>query len=290
MELRHLYSFLVVAEERSFTRAALRLHIAQPPLSKRIRELEDELGVQLFSRSTRKVDLTEAGRAFQRHISALPAFIDEAVQASRRAHRGETGTLRIGYTGRASQSQLPGLMSRLRQVYPDIALDLHGPATTGALRIKLLEGELDVALCFLPIDGPDIATRATTEIEFAVALPANHPLARLSVVKPEQVQSEPFVAYPAGKGFHLRMAMESICREAGFAPHVIRETDASQSLLCQIAAGTGIGLIPMETAALNIEGVEFRPLPAGTLRLQHGLAWRADNSNPVLARLLELSP
>jgi len=288
MELRHLYSFLVVAEEQNFTRAALRLHIAQPPLSKRIRELEEELGVKLFERSTRKVALTEAGRAFHKYIAALPSVIEEAVQASRRAHRGETGTLRIGYTGRASQSQLPGLMSRLRQVYPDVVLDLHGPATTAALRMKLLENELDVALCFLPIEGPGIATRATTEIEFAMALPASHPLAGQAEVEPGQVQSEPFVAYPAGKGFHLRMAMERICREAGFVPYVIRETEASQSLLCQIAAGTGVGLIPMETAALNIEGVVFRPLPTGALRLQHGLAWRQDSANPVLARLLEL--
>lgn len=288
MELRHLQSFLVVAEEQSFTRAALRLHIAQPPLSKRIRELEDELGVRLFERSTRKVALTEAGRVFYKHIAGLPGLIDEAVQASRRAQRGETGVLRIGYTGRASQSQLPGLMSRLRQAYPDIVLDLHGPATTGALRLKLLEDELDLALCFLPIDGPDIASRATSEIEFAIALPSSHVLARQPVVQARQVRGEPFVAYPAGKGFHLRMAMESICREAGFVPYVIRETEASQSLLCQIAAGTGVGLIPMEIAALDIEGVVFRPLPSSTLRLQHGLAWRQGNANPVLARLLEL--
>lgn len=288
MEFRHLYSFLVVAEEQNFTRAALRLHVAQPPLSKRIRELEDELGVRLFERSTRKVALTEAGHSFHRHISALPAFLEEAVQAARRAHRGETGVLRIGYTGRASQSQLPGLMSRLRQAYPDVVLDLFGPATTGALKIKLLEDELDVALCFLPIDAPGLETRETTEIEFAIALPVDHPLARQAVVRPEEIQDEPFVAYPSGKGFHLRMAMEAICRDAGFIPHVIRESEASQSLLCQIAAGIGVGLIPMETAGLNIEGVVFRPLPPEALRLQHGLAWRHSNSNPVLARLLEL--
>jgi len=288
MELRHLISFIVVAEERSFTRAALRLHIAQPPLSQRIRELEDELGARLFERSTRKVALTSAGRAFLDHVRGLPRQLDEAVQACRRAQRGETGKLRLGYTGRASQAQLPRLLGQLRHAYPDVMLDIQGPLPTGALRLKLLEDELDAALCFLPIEGPGLQTRVSLESEFAMALPASHPMARARRLALRQLQAEPFVAYPSGQGFHLRQAMEAICRDAGFVPRVVRESEASQTLLCLIAAGVGVGLIPREIEALNIEGVVFRALPRQARRIQHGLAWRQGNDNPALGRLLDL--
>ncbi|MBO9353509.1 LysR family transcriptional regulator [Bordetella petrii] len=288
MELRHLLSFIVVAEEQSFTRAAHRLHIAQPPLSQRIRELEAELGARLFERSTRKVALTSAGQVFLDHVRTLPSQIDVAVQACRRAQRGETGKLRLGYTGRASQAQLPPLLSKLRQAYPDIMLDIQGPLPTGALRLKLLEDELDAALCFLPIEGPGLRARVSLESEFAMALPASHPLARPRKLQLRQLQGEPFVAYPAGRGFHLRQAMDAACHDAGFVPRVVRESEASQTLLCLIAAGVGVGLIPREIEALNIEGVVFRPLPRDARRIQHGLAWRQDNANPALGRLLDL--
>lgn len=288
MELRHLLSFIVVAEELNFTRAARRLHIAQPPLSQRIRELEDHLGVRLFERSTRSVALTSAGRVFLDHIRVLPSQIDEAVQASRRAQLGETGKLRLGYTGRASQAQLPRLLSRLRQAYPDVMLDLHGPLPTGALRLRLLEDELDAALCFLPVEGPGLSTRASSESEFAIALPAAHPLAQSKRLALRTLREETFVAYPVGQGFHLRLAMEALCRDAGFVPRVVRESEASQTLLCLIAAGVGVGLIPREIEALNIEGVVFRSLPRSARRIQHGLAWRRDNTNPALGRLLEV--
>ena len=288
MEWRHLISFIVVAEERSFTRAALRLHIAQPPLSQRIRELEDELGARLFERSTRKVALTSAGRAFLDHVRGLPRQLEEAVQACRRAQRGETGKLRLGYTGRASQAQLPRLLGQLRHAYPDVMLDIQGPLPTGALRLKLLEDELDAALCFLPIEGPGLQTRVSLESEFAMALPASHPMARARRLALRQLQAEPFVAYPSGQGFHLRQAMEAICRDAGFVPRVVRESEASQTLLCLIAAGVGVGLIPREIEALNIEGVVFRALPRQARRIQHGLAWRQGNDNPALGRLLDL--
>ncbi|MCD0505376.1 LysR substrate-binding domain-containing protein [Bordetella petrii] len=288
MELRHLFSFIVVAEEASFTRAARRLHIAQPPLSQRIRELEDEVGARLFERSTRKVALTSAGQAFLEHVRGLPRLIDDAVEASRRAQAGQTGKLRLGYTGRASQAQLPRLLSRLRQAYPDIMVDIQGPLPTGALRLMLLEDELDAALCFLPVQGPGLSTRVSLESELAMALPASHPYAQARRLHLRQLQAEPFVAYPSGQGFHLRQAMEVICRDAGFVPRVVRESAASQTLLCLIAAGVGVGLIPREIQALNVEGVVFRALPKSARRVQHGLAWRQDNANPVLGRLLEL--
>ncbi len=289
MELRHLQGFMAVAMEQNFTRAARRLHIAQPPLSQRIRELEEDLGVKLFDRNTRYVALTVAGTVFLEHIQPMFHQLDTAIHACRRAARGETGRLRLGYTGRASQERLPLLVRDYRRAFPDINLDIQGPLPTGELRLKLLNDELDAALCFLPIDGPGIESRVLMESELSIAVSESHPLAMTSGVTLAQLAEDPFVAYPAAKGFHLRKAMETLCREAGFVPHVARETEASQTLLCLIAAGTGVGVIPREIETLNIAGIVYHPLLAGASRLQHGLAWRTDNTNPALERMLTLA-
>ncbi len=288
MELRHLHGFLAVAQEQSFTRAAWRLNIAQPPLSQRIRELEEELGVKLFDRSTRRVALTVAGKVFLEHVQPVLHHIDSAVEACRKAERGETGRLRLGYTGRASQEKLPSLVRDFRRSSPDVSLDIQGPLATGELRLRLLNDELDAALCFLPIEGPGIQSHVFMESALAIAMNESHPLADTSSLSLAQLANEAFVAYPSGQGFHLRQAMDRLCREAGFEPRVVRETAASQTLLCLVAAGTGVGLIPREIENMNIEGVVFRDLPPHTRRLRHGLAWRVDNANPALSHLLAL--
>jgi DNA-binding transcriptional LysR family regulator len=289
MELRHLRSFVAVAEESSFSRAALRLPIAQPPLSRRIVELEEELNLKLFNRSTRCVSLTEAGETYLEHIRPLLDGLDRAAEAARRAERGETGKLRLGYTGRASQEHLPGLLNRFRRTFPDVNLDIRGPSPSGTLRLELLERRLDAILCFLPISDPGINSQVFTESEFSIALPISHRYARSQQLALEELRHEPFVAYPSGPLFHLRQAMDQICMDAGFVPHVVRESEASQTLLCLIAAGVGIGIIPQETRALAVEGVVFKPLPQTARRVQHGLAWLRDNSNPVLGKLLSIA-
>jgi DNA-binding transcriptional LysR family regulator len=288
VELRHLQSFIAVAIELNFTRAAWRLNIAQPPLSQRIRELEEELGVKLFDRSTRKVSLTIPGKVFLEQVQPIFQQLDGAVEACRRAERGETGRLRLGYTGRASQERLPSLVRDFRRACPDVNLDILGPLATGELRLKLLNDELDAALCFLPIEGPGMQSLVFMESELSIALNEAHPLAQAANLTLSQLASEPFVAYPAGKGFHLRKAMDELCQKAGFVPRVVRETAASQTLLCLIAAGAGVGLIPREIEALNIEGVVYRPLPPDIGRLRHGLAWLSGNANPALAALLTM--
>ncbi|GAA5237119.1 LysR family transcriptional regulator [Verticiella sediminum] len=289
MELRHLRSFLTVARERNFTRAAALLHIAQPPLSLRIRELEEDIGVRLFERSTRHVDLTPAGVAFQQRVTELLMLLDRAVEDARRAHDGLTGTLRIGYTGRASHAVLPQLIGELRLKLPDVRLDLVGPGSSGPLAAELLRGNVDVALCFLPVQGESVRTRSLSEVEFVVALPATHRLASRAKVPIKVLREEPFVAYPADQGLRLREAVDDECERAGFLPRVVKEASTSQVLLCLVAAGTGVAIIPREIQDLDaIEGVVCREIEPQPRRLAHGIAWREDNPNPALRRLLEL--
>ncbi|WBY01507.1 LysR substrate-binding domain-containing protein [Ramlibacter tataouinensis] len=289
MDLRQLRGFLAVAHEQSFTRAAQRLHMAQPPLSQRIRELEAELGVQLFERNTRRVALTAAGHVFFDGVRPLFAQLDQAVESCRRAARGETGQLRVGYTGRGSQLLLLRLVAAFRQRFPEVALDIAGgPLPSGALRLGLLQGTLDVALCFLPLEGEDLATRRFATTELVIALPASHPLAGCEDLRLERLQDEPFVGFPSNQGYHLRQAMDDECGRAGFDPRVVRETESSQVLLCLVAAGTGVSVVPRELEAKETVGVVFRSLDSHAHPLSHGLAWRTSNRNPALANLLEM--
>lgn len=289
MELRHLRGFLAVAQEGSFTRAAHRLHMAQPPLSQRIRELETELGVQLFERCTRRVHLTQAGQTFLEGVQNLLLQLDQAVEACRQADRGEQGELRVGYTGRASQQLLPRLVLAFRQQYPGVHLDIQGPHPTGLLRTQLLEGQLDVALCFLPLHDERIMTRAFISSEFVLALPATHPLASQPHVPLAALAKEPFVGYPSNQGFHLRNVMDAACRAAGFTPHVVHESETSQVLICHIVAGTGVSVIPRELEALeHLGGVVFKSLGDDAPRMEHGMAWLRSNRNPALRNLLAL--
>ncbi|QNN57303.1 LysR family transcriptional regulator [Diaphorobacter ruginosibacter] len=289
MELRHLKGFLAVAQEQSFTRAAKKLHMAQPPLSQRIRELEDELGVKLFERCTRRVHLTQAGETFLEGVQSLLLQLEQAVEACRKVERGERGMLRVGYTGRASQQLLPRLVLSFRQRYPDVQLDIQGPHPTGWLRSALQDGRLDVALCFLPLHDAQIETRSFVCSEFVLALPAGHPLAGQAQVPLSALAGERFVGYPSNQGFHLRDCMDDACRAAGFTPHVVHESETSQVLICHIAAGTGVSVIPAELQQLeHLGGVVFKSLGENAPRLEHGMAWLGSNRNPALHNLLGL--
>jgi DNA-binding transcriptional LysR family regulator len=289
MELRHLHSFLTVARERSFTRAAERLHMAQPPLSQRIRQLEDELGVRLFERHTRRVTLSHAGQVFFDEVEALIGRLDQAVQACRRADLGETGSLRVGYSGRASHRLLPRLIHQFRTHFPDVLLDLVGPSPSGTLKAQLLDDALDVALCFLPLDDPAIATRSLGSIEFVLALPSTDARAGDATVPLADLAGDAFVAYPSNQGFLLRQAMDAECARAGFTPRVVRESETSQVLLCLVAAGVGASVVPRELQYQEeIAGVVFKSLGPDAVRLSHGMAWAAANPNPALRNLLAL--
>ncbi|MBV7482978.1 LysR family transcriptional regulator [Bordetella sp. BOR01] len=290
MELRHLHSFLTVAREQNFTRAATLLNVAQPPLSQRIRQLEDLLGVRLFDRNTRKVELTAAGQVFYDGVRQTLAHLDAAVAACRRASYGEAGTLRIGYSGRAGHRLLPKLLLAFRARFPDVVVDLIGPHPSGMLQSKLLAEELDIALCFLPLQAPSLTSRSLGMIDFVLAMPASHPLATQKKVALADLAFDAFVGYSAGKGFLLRKAMDDECLRAGFAPRVVRESETSHVLLCLIAAGTGVSIVPSELQHQEpVGGVVFKPLRLRAERVQHGLAWRSNNPNPTLQNLLNLA-
>jgi DNA-binding transcriptional LysR family regulator len=289
LEIRHLESFLVVAEEGSFTRAALRLHISQPPLSLRIKELEAILKVVLFDRTTRRVRLTAAGRMFLEKIRATMQSLHAAVVAARQVEQGVVGRLRVGYTGIASDSVLPRLIGKFGSLYPEVALDILGPSASGELSLSLLNEEIDIALCFLPPPHPRLASRTLVATEMALVLPDKHPMAHAKKVLLQKLAEEPFVTYPAGGGFHLRMAVDAVCTQAGFRPKVVKESRWTQTLLCLVAAGVGVAIVPREQQARGIAGVTFRALHPSQAPLHHGIVWRKDDTSPFVANFLAVA-
>lgn len=288
VELKHLKSFLAVAQEGSFTRAADSMHIAQPPLSRRISDLEKYLEVQLFRRSTRAVQLTPAGENLRKNLTEIVKQLENAIQECKAVHEGISGTIRIGYTGRASHTLLPRLIREIRQYYPALSQALIGPHHGGTLRSELLKGKIDLALCFLPLKHNGIDHRELSAIDFCAAIPDDHPLSGKKSISVMDLQNEPFVSYP--RSMTLREVVDVYCQKAGFLPRVVQEADTSPALLCLIAAGIGLSITPAELQDIEpISGVVFRPLSPKFRKLAHGVAWMKNNHNPALSKILQLS-
>jgi DNA-binding transcriptional LysR family regulator len=289
LEMRHLESFVVVAEEKNFSRAALRLHITQPPLSVRIKELEAILKVKLFDRTSKHVRLTAAGEIFRKRLQVAMHALDAAIEASRQIEQGVVGRLRVGYTGIARDLLLPRLLGKFGSLHPKVALDIVGPSATEDLELLLIKEEIDVALCFLPPPDKGLESRTLLITELTLVLPDRHPLARAKNLSLKDVAGEPFVSYPANRGFHLRAAIDAQCAQAGFRARVVKESRWSQSLLCLVAAGVGIAIVPKGRQASRIEGVTFRALHPPLLPLYQGIAWRKGDRSPIVASFLALA-
>jgi DNA-binding transcriptional LysR family regulator len=290
MELKHLRSFAAVVEEGSFTRAADRLHISQPPLSQRIIELETELGVKLLERTSRRVTLSAAGKSFFSDVQFLLMRLNTAIQTCREVHSGESGRISIGFTGRASHQVLPEVLRIVRHHFPNVKLEINGPKGTGALQDDLLSGAIDAALCFLPLRDDRIMTTPCFKCRFSLVVPRSHPLAERPNIDVSDLADEAFVGYPSG-GFQLRRAMNEICHAAGFTARVVRESESSQVLLCLIAAGAGISILPRELSNFGDAGdVVFKNIDDTAIELMHGFAWLKENRNPALLNLLPLVP
>ncbi|WP_409076618.1 LysR family transcriptional regulator (plasmid) [Pantoea sp. C3] len=288
MELRHIRYFLMVAEEKNFTRAAARLGIGQPPLSMQIRDLERELKVSLFIRSSQSTQLTEAGKAFYDAVKPMTAIAEEAVKAAQRAGRGEIGLLHLGFTGTAGVNPLiPVTIRAFKRTFPEVELKVT-EANSIALIDALIAKKLDVALLRPTASVPaGICVSDLRDEKLVVALPSSHPLARqrgkidLSLLK-----YDPFILTPGDAGVSLREASIQACRQAGFdviegqkAPHIV-------SILSVVAAELGVSLVPESLTQFNLTGVSFRQvkMPVPTIGL--AAAWNENNKNSVIENFL----
>ncbi|MCW4386223.1 LysR family transcriptional regulator [Salinibacterium sp. SYSU T00001] len=289
MELRHLTAFIAVAEELHFGRAAQRLHMAQPALSQQIRQLERELGVQLFERSTRSVRLTSAGESFLVPAQRVLDALDDATEAARAAGRGEVGRVRIGFAGASSHESLPLITEAVRREHPGIRLDMEGQTYANVALGRVADGTLDLGFVRLPADQPGVATRAIMTEELIVALPADHPLAGHDAVALSDLSDAPFVTFPANSGSSLHDAMVRACGLAGFHPRVAQEAPDTYTILALVASGVGVTLTLTTCQHVQQTGVVYRRISDHPVRLQAALAWRPDNPSAALRAVLEVA-
>ncbi|XVX19638.1 LysR substrate-binding domain-containing protein [Actinomycetota bacterium] len=273
MDLRHLRYFVAVAEERHFGRAAQRLHMAQPPLSQAIRQLEDELGVVLLERTTRRVDLTPAGARYLERARGILADVDSAASEATRVAAGEIGRVVIGVVGSVTYALLPQLARELRESFPDVDVVFNGEMLTPTQIERLREGTLDVALMRTPAPAEDLLVRVLSRERLIAAVPATHPLAGSAVIDLAQLRDEPFVTYPSARRSVLHDAVLAACQAAGFQPRQAAQVAQTSTLLVFVSAGIGVAVLPESARRLRLEGVVFREL-AQDLGIELSVAWR----------------
>jgi DNA-binding transcriptional LysR family regulator len=288
VELRHLRSFVAVAEERHFGRAAERLHMAQPPLSQQIRRLEAELGTPLLHRTTRRVELAPAGEVLLVQGRAILAAVAAAEHDARRAARGEFGHLAIGFTGSATYALLPTLAIALRDKLPGVVLDLRGEMLTPAQVAGLHDGTLDLALLRPPVDDPALAVEVLRREPLIAVLPSGHRLAAAEAVALEELADDPFVTYPSHFRSVLHDAVADTCAAHGFHPRVALEVSETATLISFVAAGMGVSLVPASVERMTVAGAVYRPLAREPALVELAVARRRDDTTPVVARTLEI--
>lgn len=285
MELRHLRYFLAVAEERHFTRAAERLHMAQPPLSQQIRQLEAELGVRLLERTRRRVELTDAGAAFLRRVRAILAEVDDATEEARRVAAGLQGRLTVGCVGSATYSLLPAFARRLRAELPGIDVAFRGEMLVPDQVKALLAHEIDLALLRPPVDDPAVRVETLRTDRLIIALPDRHPLARRPRLRVADLRGEDLVVHAAGTSVMYGKVL-ALCHEAGFEPRVRHQVAETSTLVTFVAAELGVAVVPEPVAELGVAGVAYRPLADAGAHIELAAAVRADDRSPALARTL----
>ncbi|OZE95490.1 LysR family transcriptional regulator [Rhodococcoides fascians] len=284
MELRHLQHFVAVAEERHFGRAATRLGLAQPAVSQSVRQLEKELGVALFERTTRQVRRTPAGEFFYRETVRNLDGLAHTRRSVRRIAAGRQGLIRLGFTGTSSFDRLPVIARTAKQRMPGVALEIHGDLLTPALVDGLRSGQLDLAVLRPPVAGTDIVVRTIAEESLVAALPIDHRLSVEPVLAITDLAQEDFVMY-SDPDSAVNDAVARCCRAAGFTPRRQHAAPGTSVLLALVAAGLGIALVPESARALPLGGVTFREIEnSGTVDL--ALAWNESPPSALVNNLL----
>ena len=291
MELRQLRYFVTVAEELHFGRAAEREHIAQPALSQQVRRLEQELGVQLFDRTSRRVQLTEPGRFFVAHARRIIEQAEDAIALVRQAGQGREGRLRLAYTNGSDRGVPAAIVGRFRAEHPLVELTLSTQYDE-ASRLQLRARELDAAFFWMPLgDFSDLAWHRVAIEPLVVAVPDQHPLAALQCVTPEDIAPEPLVWF-ARHWFPgaWDTIIASLFLRRGVTPHVVVEEVSQEAMVRGVGSGAGITIVTATTASeLNVRNVVYRRFVDPCPTVDVGIAWRRDDSSPILQALVDIA-
>jgi DNA-binding transcriptional LysR family regulator len=287
LELKHLASFLAVAEQLSFVRAARQLHLSQPALSGQIRKLEEELGVQLFLRNRRTVRLTDAGRIFQEEARATLARAKQAADRAQKAARGEIGRLRIGFVSSAALEIVPDIVVAFRKQHPEVTLDLINVRTVSQVK-GLIGKTIDVGFLRLPLSNDQLSITVIHREPFVAVLPKDHPLARNRQIRVEQLRNESFIAYGRrwAPGFYDTVVQ--ICTGAGFHPNIVLETGEMYTAVALVAAGAGVAILPRSVVLSQEKNIVRMPLHA-SVSSEIAIAVRKNEQSSLVSSFVALA-
>ncbi|MFJ3657338.1 LysR family transcriptional regulator [Streptomyces nigra] len=287
LPLPQLHAFVVLAEELHFGHAAARLGIAQPPLSQQIRRLEDKVGHALFTRAPGRVALTPAGSELLPAARRALTDLADGLAAARAVGSGQAGRLRIGFAASLALTVLPGLLRTFRHRFPGVHLDIH--EMTSAPQIAALHDRtIDIGLLREPPTGETaLGFRTVLSEPFVAVLPSAHPLATQRTVRLAQLADSPFVLLPRAVGPTLYDQIIGLCAAAGFSPQVVQHAVEWQTVCALVETGLGVSLAPAGIRRIRLKGVAFRGIEPGTARTRVAVAWREDDDNPLVTRLLE---
>lgn len=286
LDLFQLRCFVAVAEELHFGRAARRLHMTQPPLSRQIQLLEQAVGVQLLERTSRSVRLTAAGAVLLRDAAGLLRQAQNAAEAAARTGRGEAGRVVVGYTAVTGYALIPGLLAAAGRALPDIRIVLEEMVSSEQLR-ALEEDRLDLGFVRpLHAAGPLRYQRVARE-PMLLALPAKHPLARKRRVRMEDLAGQPLIMYSEREGRYFHEKILALFAASASQPDYVHHIGQTHTIMALVRAGIGLAIVPASARQLRFEQVVFQPLWQPDVMAEIYLAWRGEERNPALRPLRE---
>lgn len=266
LELRHLRYFCLVADELHFGRAAARLAVSQPALSVQIRQLEEMVGAKLFERHTRAVALTDAGRVLEEAARRILRDVDAALEATRQAHAGEVGVLRVGFGPTLMLSTPAHVVRSYRVRYPNVRVDLRELATSEQVE-ALLRGDLDVGFVRGAEADPRLHVEPFAREPLVIAVNRDHPCARQPRVRVGDLAGDPWVLFPRTIAPQFHDQVIDLCRAAGFTPHVVQETREVHTTVGLVGAGVGVTIVPETVRRMSGTDVVFKAIPRASIRL-----------------------
>jgi DNA-binding transcriptional LysR family regulator len=285
VELRQLRYFIAVAEELHFTRAAARLHIAQPPLSQQIQQLERELRTPLLHRTSRNVELTEAGRAFLDEARRTVAQAERAAQVARQAAMGPSAQLHLAFVDSSLHGYVPQLLRMHRRAQPNTHVTLT-ERSSGQQVEAIQRGEVQVGLLRPTRGGPQVVMEEIGRERLVAAIPADHPLGRRAEVSIDDLSGLPMVFFERSVAPGLHDQLMGLFRGAGAPPLIVQEASEGHTIVGLVAAGLGVSLVPETLSAWRQRDVVYRPLADAAARVAMCVGWRRGDRSDAVASFL----
>ena len=285
IEFRRLKHFITIAEELHIGRAAVRLHMSQPPLSRSIHQLEESLDVELFVRTSQGVELTNEGEVFLKEARKILQMVERACEVTTQAKSGEIGRLVIGYYGSPIFNLLPRLMAEFKLRFPLAELSIHN-MNKGEQIQALRDHRIHIGFTRYVSDEPDIVTKTILCEPLLVVLPKNHPLVNAQSISIDELAKEPMVGFPNSPRPGFMDQVIAICRKEGFVPNIVQCADDAVTGVALVSAGLGISIVPQSVSHLQLPGIVYKPLMPETLTTELSCIYLEDRRAPVLTAFL----